>query len=43
MGTEDVGILRIEDRGLHGSVEQRLGVVDQIRVQRVVPCDQDRQ
>ena len=43
MGTEDVGVLRIEDRSLHRPVEQRLGMVDQIGVQRVVAGDQDRQ
>ena len=43
VGAEDVGVGRVEDRGLDRLPEQRLRVVDQIGVQRVVPRDQDRQ
>ena len=40
MRREDVGVLWIEDRSLHRTVEQRRGVVDQVGVQRVVAGDQ---
>ena len=40
---EDVRVVGVEDGGLDGLVEQRLGVVDEEGVQRVVAGDQDRQ
>lgn len=43
MGGEYVGVVGIEDGRLDGLVEQRLGVVDEEGVQRVVPGDQHRQ
>jgi hypothetical protein len=43
VGREDVRVVRIEDRGLHGLVEQGLRMVDQEGVQRVVARDQHRQ
>ncbi|GAA3052413.1 hypothetical protein GCM10020000_37400 [Streptomyces olivoverticillatus] len=41
MGGEDVGVVRVEDGGFHGPLEEGLGVVDQVGVQRVVPGDED--
>ena len=38
---EHVGVVRVQDGGLDGLVEERLGVVDEIGVQRVVAGDQD--
>ena len=38
---EDVRVVRVEDGGLDGPLEDRLGVVDEVRVQRVVPADHD--
>ena len=40
MGREHVGVGRVEDRGLRGG-EDRLGVVHQVGVQRVVGGDED--
>ena len=40
MGREHVGVGRVEDRGLRGA-EDRLGVVHQVGVQRVVGGDED--
>ena len=40
VGREDVGVGRVEDRGLGGG-EDRLGVVHQVGVQRVVGGDED--
>ncbi len=40
---QDVGVVRVQHGRLHGLLEQRLGVVHQIGVQRVVPGDQDGQ
>ena len=41
--TEDVGVARVEDGGLHGSTDQRLGVGDEVGVQRVVAGHQHRE
>ena len=41
MGGQDVGVVRVEHGGLDGLLEQRLGVVDEVGVQRVVAGDQD--
>ena len=43
MGGEDVRVVRVEDGRLHGLLEQRLGVVDEEGVQRVVAGHQDGQ
>lgn len=43
MGGEDVRIVRIQDGRLHGLLEQRLGMVDEEGVQRVVAGHQDGQ
>ena len=40
---EDVGVVGVEDGGLDGLLEERLGVVDEEGVQRVVAGDQDRE
>lgn len=40
---EDVGVVRVEDGRLHGLLEQRLGMVDEEGVQRVVAGHQDGQ
>ena len=40
---EDVRVVRVEHGGLDGLLEQRLGVVDEVGVQRVVAGDQDGQ
>ena len=38
-----VGIVGVEDGRLEWCVEQRRGVIDQIGVERLVPCDEDAQ
>ncbi|ASR00274.1 hypothetical protein CGL27_22810 [Streptomyces sp. 11-1-2] len=40
---EDVGVVRVQDGGLHRLPEESVRMVDEIGVQRVVPGDQDRQ
>ncbi|RSS41670.1 hypothetical protein EF902_22415 [Streptomyces sp. WAC05858] len=40
---EDVRVVRVQDGGLHRLPEEGVRMVDEIRVQRVVPGDQDRQ
>ena len=40
MRPEHVGVVRVEDGGLDRCAEQRLGVVDQVGVERVVAGDQ---
>ncbi len=41
VGGEDVGVVRVEDGGLHGLPEEGLGVVDEEGVQGVVAGDED--
>lgn len=43
VGFEDVGVVGIEDGGLDRRPEDRLRVVDEERVERVVPRHEDRQ
>lgn len=41
VGSEDVGVVRVQDGRLHRLLEQRLGVVDEEGVQRIVTGYQD--
>ncbi len=43
MGGQDVGVVRVQHGRLDGLPEQRLRVVHQVRVQRVVPGDENGQ